>query len=227
MNIWPSIKRVLRDAPVIGAGWARLRERRARFRSTAEYWDRRYKSGGNSGAGSYDRLAEFKAKFLNDFVQARQVASVVEYGCGDGAQLSLARYPQYIGVDISEKAVEMCRARFNSDDSKQFLWSEAITETPRADLSLSLDVVYHLVEDATFEAYMRRLFESALRFVIIYSSNTDQEWDGQHVRHRQFTKWVEANRPDWRFESSLKNAYPYDPADPDRTSFADFYVFAK
>jgi hypothetical protein len=91
---------------------------------------------------------------------------------------------------------------------------------------LSLDVVYHLVEDSVFDAYMRRLFESARRFVIVYSSNMDQDWPAEHVRHRQFTKWVEQHRPDWALQHTLKNAYPHDAADPEQTSFADFYVFA-
>jgi hypothetical protein len=95
-----------------------------------------------------------------------------------------------------------------------------------ADLALSLDVVYHLLEDSVFDAYMRRLFGSARRFVIVYSSNLDQDWSGSHVRHRQFTRWVEENKPEWYLHTTLKNAFPYDQRDPDQTSFADFYVFA-
>jgi hypothetical protein len=41
----------------------------------------------------------------------------------------------------------------------------------RFDLELSLDVIYHLVEDEVFDAYMRSLFAHAGRFVVIYSSN--------------------------------------------------------
>jgi hypothetical protein len=173
-----------------------------------------------------NRLAEFKANFLNRFVDEHQIASVVEYGSGDGAQLKLARYPSYTGVDISPKAVEMCRILFSGDTSKRFLHLDVAMPGPIGDLSLSLDVVYHLVEDAVFDAYMRRLFESARRFVIVYSSNIDQDWTGKHVRHRQFTRWVEQNKPDWFLQYTLKNAYPYDLADPEQTSFADFYVFA-
>jgi hypothetical protein len=33
--------------------------------SSANYWERRYADGGTSGSGSYGRLAEFKATFLN------------------------------------------------------------------------------------------------------------------------------------------------------------------
>lgn len=95
----------------------------------------------------------------------------------------------------------------------------------KADLALSLDVIYHLVEDPVFDTYMRQLFESARKFVIVYSSNMDQAWPAGHVRHRQFTRWVEQNKPEWCLHSSLKNAYPYGPADPERTSFADLYIF--
>ncbi len=220
------VKAILKRIPVIGPFLVHLRRRQGKFKSTSQYWDRRYRTGGNSGAGSYDRLAEFKANFLNMFVKEHQIVSVVEYGCGDGAQLKLARYPNYIGVDISPKAVEMCRNLFSGDTSKFFLHSDALASCPIGDLSLSLDVVYHLVEDAVFDTYMRRLFESAKRFVIVYSSNMEQEWAGKHVRHRQFTRWVEQNKQDWFLQSTLKNAYPYDPAYPEQTSFADFYVFA-
>lgn len=220
-----ALKTFLKGIPVIGPFLVHLRRRQDDFRNSSEYWDRRYRTGGNSGAGSYNRLAEFKANFLNRFVDQHQIASVIEYGSGDGAQLKLARYPNYTGVDISPKAVEMCRILFSGDPSKRFLHWDAVLPDSMADLSLSLDVVYHLVEDPVFDAYMRRLFESARRFVIVYSSNVDQDGLGKHVRHRQFTKWIEQNKPDWCPQSTLKNAYPYDPADPEQTSFADFYVF--
>lgn len=219
------VKSLIKSIPGIGPFGVYLRGRQENFRSSSEYWDRRYRTGGNSGAGSYNRLAEFKANFLNRFVEEHQIVSVVEYGCGDGAQLKLARYPSYTGVDISAKAVEMCCVLFSGDTSKTFLQLDAAEGCPIVDLALSLDVVYHLIEDTVFDAYMRRLFESARRFVIVYSSNIDRDWTGKHVRHRQFTRWVEHNKPDWHLHSTFRNAYPYDPVDPEQTSFADFYVF--
>jgi hypothetical protein len=150
---------------------------------------------------------------------------VVEYGCGDGAQLKLAKYPLYTGIDVSVTAVERCRRLFSGDPSKKFLNSDARTSKITADLALSLDVVYHLVEDPVFDTYMRRLFDSAASFVIIYSSNVEEAWSGSHVRHRQFTRWIDQNKPDWRLVSILKNAYPYDDKNPAGTSFADFYIF--
>ena len=38
------------------------------FPGSEEYWKKRYNSGGHSGDGSYNKLAEFKAKILNNFV---------------------------------------------------------------------------------------------------------------------------------------------------------------
>lgn len=227
MTLLRRAKAVLRDAPIAGPLWGRFRAWRVRFSGTSSYWEHRYRGGGNSGPGSYNRLAEFKADFLNRFVDEKQVASVVEHGCGDGAQLSLARYPHYTGIDISPAAVEICSALYTEDASKRFLLLDAAEPCPIADLALSLDVVFHLVEDALFEAYMRHLFDSAVRFVIIYSSNIDQHWTGNHVRHRRFTKWIEENKPEWCLHSTVKNIYPCDPDDPEQTSFSDFYVFAR
>ena len=219
------MKAFIKGIPVIGPTLVRLRQALVRFEGSSDYWEGRYETGGNSGAGSYGRLAEFKANFLNTFVEQHQIQSVIEYGCGDGAQLTLARYASYTGVDVSGKAVEMCRIRFADDTSKRFLeWNELAPDSV-ADLSLSLDVIYHLVEDATFEAYMQRLFASARRFVIVYSSNKEEDSLVKHVRHREFTRWVARNEPEWCLHSTLKNAYPYDPANSETTSFADFYVF--
>jgi hypothetical protein len=44
--------------------------------SSTEYWEQRYQSGGNSGSGSYNHLADFKANFINDFITKYNVHSV-------------------------------------------------------------------------------------------------------------------------------------------------------
>ena len=219
------LKNLIRNTPVLGPFLVRLRRQFNKVSSSSEYWEQRYKSGGNSGAGSYDRLAEFKADFLNEFVEQHQIRSVIEFGSGDGAQLKRAKYPTYMGVDISMSAVERCRRLFAGDPSKQFFQLGPETAGLTAELALSLDVVYHLIEDSVFDAYMKRLFESATRFVIVYSNNIDEPWSGTHVRHRQFTRWIEAHRSDWRLLSTVKNAYPYNEEDPNPTSGSDFYVF--
>jgi hypothetical protein len=222
------VKRMLKNVPVLGPALRRtagLIRRQPVFLSSAQFWEDRYRTGGNSGAGSYNRLARFKADTMNEFVRRNCISSVIEFGCGDGSQLGLADYPRYIGIDVSEKAVEICRRLFGNDPSKSFLTADALPAGTTADIALSLDVIYHLVEDSVFDAYMRKLFDSAGRFAAIYSSNEDKTWPARHVRHRRFTNWIECNRPDWILRQFIKNEYPYDPNDETNTSFADFYIF--
>src|ERR671913_732501 len=85
------------------------------FHGSESYWIKRYASGGNSGVGSYNKLAAFKAEVLNDFVRQNNVRSVIEYGCGDGNQLKLAEYPFYTGFDVSPEALALCDNLFHSD----------------------------------------------------------------------------------------------------------------
>ena len=198
---------------------------RALFRGSAVYWEKRYRSDGNSGAGSYGRLARFKAEIVNNFVEAQRIKSVIEFGSGDGAQLELANYPSYIGVDVAPTIVEKTRRKFDDRPNYSFYHLPELPGGTRAELALSLDVIFHLVEDRKFEAYMNRLFDSATRAVIIYSSNRDARVE-THVRHHRFTDWIEKNRSDAVFMHHIPNRYPFDPADPDGTSFADFYIYA-
>jgi SAM-dependent methyltransferase len=202
--------------------------RQLQFRGSSTYWEERYSRGGNSGAGSYGRLAEFKAEVLNDFVAREAIGSIVELGCGDGAQLELAQYPAYVGIDVAASSIALCQSRFAEDQTKQFLHAAALPpDIGRFDLALSLDVIYHLVEDAVFDAYMRQLFALSRRYVAIYASNQAQATDSPHVRHRQFTPWVAAHQPGWQLHGFIPNRYPYDPARPDDTSFADFHIYRR
>ena len=55
-------------------------------------------------------------------------------------------------------------------------------------MGLSLDVIYHLVEDNIYQKHLKLLFEQSKRFVLIYSSNREEEAGGPaHVKHRKFT----------------------------------------
>lgn len=197
-----------------------------RFESR-KYWEDRYLQGGNSGAGSYGRLGQFKANVLNAFVSEWNIRSVIEWGCGDGHQLSLADYPEYLGIDISEKAVEILRKKFDKGSRKKFLLTRDFGDLT-AELTLSLDVLFHLVEEEVYQGYMSKLFSSAERFVIIYSSNHEARFrKSRHVKHRKFTNWVHENTQDFSLFRTVENQFPYDPNDIENTSFSDFYVFKR
>jgi SAM-dependent methyltransferase len=202
-----------------------LLRQRIGFRGSARYWERNYARGGTSGPGSYGALATGKAAFLNDFVRKHGVRSVIEFGCGDGHQLSLADYPSYIGLDVSRSAVERCKRRFADDPAKSFFLYDGACFADRAglftaDLAISIDVIYHLTEDAVFEAYMTHLFAAGKKFVIVYATNGETRGTAPHVRHRHFTRWVDAHHPDWRLLEVTRG-----PASgPDR---ADFFAYER
>ncbi|MFY9988038.1 MAG: class I SAM-dependent methyltransferase [Chthoniobacterales bacterium] len=200
--------------------------RRFGFGDSSTYWEKRYQQGKTSGVGSYGRLAAFKAEVLNEFVVKNGVESVIEFGCGDGTQLSLSNYPRYVGVDVAQGSIAICGKRFAGDNTKKFcLTTQLANDTEKFDLAISLDVVYHLVEDAVFEAYMRSLFAHAGKYIVIYSSNKTEPSGVPHVRHRRFTDWIKSNAPQWQQSHFVPNRYPEDPKRPDDTSFADFYFF--
>jgi SAM-dependent methyltransferase len=205
---------------LLGQAWLRLR-----MNSSADYWERRYRLGMTSGSGSEGELAAFKARVINEFVRAQGIQTVIELGCGDGQQLALAEYPQYLGVDVSQAAVELCRRRFAGDRTKAFLWevgsgTPLATRVAQADLTLSLDVIYHLLEDEVYRRYLADLFGTSRRHVIVYSSNRPDTGTAPHVRHREFTRDVTADFPEFSLVRTVKNPYP-------SRSFADFYVFCR
>lgn len=229
------LKSFIKSIPAIGPTAGKLaclpfvaRVRSLGFPGSASFWERVYRKGGTSGPGSYGRLADFKAEVLNEFVQAKNIRTVIEFGCGDGAQLGLAKYPEYVGVDVSAAAIERCSSLFARDSKKRFFLADALpTDLGTFDLALSLDVIYHLLEDAVFEEYMKRLFRFSRRFVVIYASNFEARTRALHVRHRRFTTWIIKNARDWQSAGFLANRFPADPSQPEETSFADFHFFTR
>lgn len=165
----------------------------------SDYWEARYRAGGNSGHGSYGRLGAYKAKLINGIVERRGIRRVIEFGCGDGEQVSLGAYPEYVGIDTAPTAIALCKARFADDPTKSFYLRKGVTvEVGAFDLALSLDVVYHLLADAEYEAHMADLFMAA-PLVLIYAPNREGEVDMKHeMRFRRFTDWTDDHFPTWR-----------------------------
>lgn len=196
--------------------------RRARYPGSLVYWERRYAAGGHSGAGSAGRLAAYKAEWLNRFVERENIGSVVEFGCGDGQQLLLARYPAYTGLDVAPSAIDRCRGLFAEDTAKQFAVYDPRRFDPRtypADLALSLEVIFHLTEDDLYQLYLQHLFACARRWVVIFSADEADTTGGRfpHFRPRHFTPDVPAG---WTLREHVPN--------PHRDiSISDFFVFEK
>lgn len=228
------ITKLLKSLPFIGPKIERkinlrkFEERKSKFKGSSDFWKSNYERGGHSGYGSYDKLALFKAEVLNEFIKESRCDTFVEFGCGDGNQLKLIEYPNYTGYDISEVCIEICNDVFGQDETKQFKLLQLWDENEHYQVSLSLDVIFHLVEDELFKDHMNQLFSSSIEWVIIYASNTDDNADNFYpqVRHRKFTDFIADQYPEWSLDKVVKNRYPFSGSSK-TGSFADFYFFRK
>lgn len=206
----------------------RIKRLKDTFENSEKYWSKRYAQGGNSGPGSTNHdLANFKASMINAFIESKNIYTIIEFGCGDGAQLRLAKYPKYIGFDISDSAINLCIQFFHQDATKKFKLLNSYNDE-KGELCLSLDVIYHLIEDEAYINYMHVLFSSSTKYVIIYSSNTNKQEFIQppHVKHRAFTHWIEKNLTNWALIQFIPNKYPYN-GNRYNTTFSDFYIYQK
>lgn len=192
--------------------------------NSSQYWEDRYQNGGNSGYGSYGLLSDYKADFVNNFLIENKIETVIELGCGDGNQLNLINYPKYIGIDVSFKSIELCKNKFFNDFSKSFYHLSEIPDVT-CDLSISMDVIFHLIEEEIFEDHMKKLFSHSSKFVLIYSSNENkrQFFFQPHIKHRKFSEWIFYNYKNWELLSVTKNPFKY----TSKGSFSDFFIYRK
>jgi len=194
--------------------------------NSKKYWENRYSIGLNSGEGSYQKeLKEFKSNTINEFLNNNTIKSIIEYGCGDGNQIQNINYENYLGFDVSETAIKICKDKFSHKESYNFEHLKKYNNQ-KADLSISLDVIFHLIEDEVFEKHMNLLFNSSNRYVIIYSSNTNKQSTESvaHYKNRKFTDWINENIKNFQLINIVKNTYPYDYKTK-KGSVSDFYIY--
>ncbi|MGK2948355.1 MAG: hypothetical protein ACSLFP_07260 [Acidimicrobiales bacterium] len=156
---------------------------------------------------------------------------MLELGCGDGEQLALAEYPTYIGFDIAPSALHLCAERFGADPTKQFFAYDRETFDQdhgglRAELALSLDVVFHLIEDDLFEAHLTHLFDAATRYVIVFGRDREHLATTGHVRDRRFSEWVGSHRPQWRLIDRVPSPHPF-TGDVTTGTASEFFVYQR
>jgi len=197
--------------------------------SSGEFWENHYREGGTSGTGSYKKVAKFKSDTINNFIKEHSVESVIELGCGDGNVLSLLDSNDYTGVDVSAAIIDINRDYFIGDKSKCF-YTSAERESffnRKYDLSMSLDVIFHLLEDDVYEQYMEDLFSLSNKYVIIYSSNHEEFTKWMEYRHRKFMRYIVENVKGFELMKFLPNKYQHQIGRESETSQSDFYFFKR
>lgn len=198
---------------------------RKNFKS-AEYWEQRYAKNGNSGLGSYGELAAFKSRVVNSLLLKYDIQKVLDWGCGDGNQISTINFKQYVGLDVSKTIVLKCREKFKNDKTKIFhIPSQENLDKygGGCDMTLSLDVLFHLIEDDVYQLYLDNLVKYTTKFILVYSCNFDDDNFAVHVKPRSFQSDLESRGV--KLVEFYSN--PFKSNDHTRGSFSDFYLFSK
>ena len=206
------VRSFLEAVPGLGALVRACRSRR--FPGSAAYWEKRYRLGLGSGGGSRGKLAEFKAEVVNDFIREKRLECA-----------------SYVGLDVSPSAVRLCIERFRDDASKSFfLYDRECFRDARgvfaSDLAISLDVIYHLVEDCAYHDYLRHVFQSAERYVMLYTAAFPKTGLKGHICHRDAKDDVAKTFPGWRLAQVVRNRYPSEEYGA-QGSPAEFLVYEK
>lgn len=188
-----------------------------------DYWNDRYAKGYDTGVQSQGFLLEKQVQFVNEVIGQNNIKTVFELGCGNGKMLPLLNLESYTGLDISQKAIDICRERFKGDSTKKFFTlSEYEVASPEFELSLSLgNVIPSLPDDAAYFKYMADLFGASKAFVCIFSSDFESGRYG-HIKARNFSKHVSERFPEWELVEVKKTGYEYKEGDP---LTAKFFVY--
>lgn len=187
----------------------------------AAYWDRRYRDGRTSGAGSEGEQGRYKAEYVSTFCAEHDVKSVIDWGVGDGQVLELIRFPRntaYRGIDVSPTIIDQMREKFPVNYEFQTVQEYRGSLRSKFDLALSMDVLFHFPSDDDYVNYLALLFESAARYVVIYATNYDGGRTSHHVMRRHFTPDIGVLHPEWNLIQIET---------PIREGLASFFVYEK
>jgi SAM-dependent methyltransferase len=113
-----------------------------------EYYEQYWRDGLSGWTPIGISITPFERAFLSRFLYP--AARVLDFGCGDGAHASsfvLSKQCWYTGVDVSEQAIAMCRAK----------GLDAMTCSPNASLPLDSDSFHNVL---SFEV-LEHLFDPA------------------------------------------------------------------
>lgn len=166
------------------------------------YWDDRWVNGPEC-PGSVGDQAMSKAAWLNSVIYDLDVRSLVDWGCGDGSQAALVNVGMYVGVEVAPSAWEAASvALATRDNCCIVLAPPGQSITIRADMAVSMDVVFHLTADHEYEEWLARVFGSATKFVAVHGTDYESVPNG-HMRHHEVTRDAP---PDWTLREGERRA---------------------
>ena len=151
------------------------------------YWDKRYISG-NSGQGSYGKQANYK---IQQIKKVSGITSILDVGFGDlnmGLRIaSLFPKASYLGLDISEMALQKAKAR-KLDECFNFKLIKSPVFSHPSDLVLCLDVLFHITQDEDHGDMLKSLRQSWKKhlFLTAYKDECVDLKTASHMKIRKF-----------------------------------------
>lgn len=181
-----------------------------------EYWEKRYRSGRTSGMGSYGKNGKRKTEIVNNYIKKYSIKSILDLGCGDGNQTKMLKgFEKYVGYDISEYVIELCSIKFSDNNAIKFYTD--INKLPTAELCLSLDVIYHILDEVDFVKHMSLLFTKSTKYVLIFSTECTGKLN-KYILHHKFKDYIKMHHSDFELIEIINGATKYSTA---------FYLYKK
>ena len=149
------------------------------------YWDRRYRRGGTSGAGSVGESRNWKWVLIERY--AGKVDEVVDVGCGDLSFWEGRDCEKYTGIEISEYIVEKNRAQRPS-------WNFVLASADKpldlhAKVVICMDLLFHIPDDRTFSRTLLNLASYSNEWLFIHTWAVNPMKHGRSDFYQKFREF--------------------------------------
>lgn len=165
-----------------------------------KFWNRRYETDleKGSGPGSRQENLLLKNSIIKATVDAYDIKTVLDIGCGDIEILQDVTLEHYIGVDLSEVIIQRNQSLrpgwtfVCSDLTKGY-------DPPSADLVLCLDVLIHQKFNRNYQMVLAKCMRAA-RKVLLVSGYSKRPAGWNVFFHEPLTKSIQRICPKARIE---------------------------
>jgi len=111
-----------------------------------------------SGSGSLPENTEEYRTFLQDFMRAHNVKTVLDLGCGDWQSTKLMQWKdlEYTGIDVVHQVIDDVRKTYEAQNVHFICDDVTECDLPQADLVIIKDVLQHWPNE-TVQKFLTRL----------------------------------------------------------------------
>jgi hypothetical protein len=152
------------------------------------YWEDRYRKGGDSGKGSRGWSRNWKWFYINRYVNISN-STVIDVGCGDLDFWKGRSCKHYIGIDISLTRIELNKGKrpdwnFICGDASKYLKMDP------SDVVFCNDILFHIIDDETYRKILEHLTIYSKQYIFIYTwwknPFLPKTGDGEYQKYRDF-----------------------------------------